>query len=122
MAESGQIMGSSYNRIIQLIDDSDEWKLQQLKTLLSDNYDVYYVHETHRSCPRLQNWDKVKPGHWVLVIFSNKYYQLLMSLVIGVNAGISDDDLDDDIRADTSSINIGWCICGTMTWNIDFKY
>ena len=114
--ENIEIMGSQHNEIIELIDDSDQCQLEEIKTLLRNNYDLYYIHETHRGCPRVLNWREEKADHWVLVIFSTKYYQKLMALVIGINAEIPEHEIDDNTRLDTSAINIGWCICRTMSY------
>ena len=119
MAELNQLEKRS--EIIEIIEPEDEWKLLLIKNLLVEDYYVFYVHETHRSCSRLEDWENVKPAHWSLVLFSTYFYEKLMMLLIEVNTGLSDDDLDDDVRADTSVINIGWCICGTMTRNIDYR-
>ena len=114
--ENIEIMASRHSEIIQLIDDSDKFKLEKIKTLLRNNYDLYYIHETHRLCPRVVNWREEKPEHWVLVIFSSKYYLKLMALVIGINAEIPEHEIDDDTRYDTTAMNIGRCICGTISY------
>ena len=36
-------------------------------------------------------------------------------MVIHVNTEIPQEFLDDDVRYDTSVVNIGYCVCGTMT-------
>ena len=62
------------------------------------------------------NWERERSSHWTLIIFSNKYYMNLLTLVLGMNAQIPVDKIDQDVRYDTFVVNIGYCLCGEMTY------
>ena len=99
--------------VYYLLSEGDYYKLEILKNMIRDNIEVWYVNQAH-DCAAIQEWYQRYP-QWVLVIYHSNYYLDLLKMVIDVNTEIPEELLDDDVRCDTSAVNIGYCVCGTVT-------
>ena len=96
---------------ITLVTTADRHNLHRLKEALQETpeNEVYYVHVSH-ICPTPRNpylsQDRIK-----LVVYSNRFYQDILALVIEDNARILPEDVDETVALDTSPTLIGYCIC-----------
>ena len=100
---------------ITLVTTADRHNLHRLKEALqaTPENEVYYVHESHICLPPSHPFltqDRIK-----LVVYSNRFYQDILALVIGDNARILPEDIDETVALDTSPTLIGYCICGLQT-------
>ena len=100
---------------ITLVTTADRHNLHILKEALEETPEnhMYYVHVRH-ICPT--------PRHPILtqersklVVYSNLFYQDILALVIGDNARILPEDVDETVALDTSPTLIGYCICRQQT-------
>ena len=107
-------MAESEN-LIFLTQSTDSGKINVLKHLIRNNYEVFYIHESHLQCPTLQDYIS-RNRHWYFIVFCSAYFEQLVSIIIGLNAEIPPQELDDDIKLDTSAINIGFCPCGINSY------
>ena len=100
---------SNLNSDVTLLDPSDRSNLEIVKDYLYDGKYMYYVHASH-ICPRANHsfWRQV---HVKLVVYVTSFYQELLAMVLGYNAGI----LEEDIDIDSHPVTIGWCICNVQT-------
>ena len=99
------IMAYSQQNIIFLLEENESYKLEVIKDLLHNNSDLWYIHETHIKCPYVISLERKRSSHWTLIIFSNKSYMNLMTLVLGMNAQIPVDEIDEDVMCETFAVN-----------------
>ena len=100
---------SNLNADVRLLDHSDRPNLEIVKDYLYDGKYMYYVHTSH-ICSRANNhfWRKL---HVKVVVYASSFYEELLAMVLGYNAGI----LEEDIDIDSHPVTFGWCICKEQT-------
>ena len=103
------------NADITLVNAGDRPKLQLLREALQQTpeIEVFYVHVSH-VCPT-PNHTYLSQDRIKVVVYSNKFYQDILALVIGDNARILPEDVDETVALDTSPTLIGYCICRQQT-------
>ena len=103
------------NPDITLVNAGDRPNLQLLRHVLNQTpeIDVTYVNINH-VCPT-PNHIYLRQEHIKLVVYSNLFYQDILAIVIGDNARILPEDVDEDVSLDTTPANIGYCICNQQT-------
>ena len=103
------------NPDITLVNAGDRPNLQLLRQLLNQTpeIEVMYVHINHL-CPT-PNHIYLSQGSIKLVVYSNLFYQDILAIVIGDNARILPEDVDENVSLDTTPALIGYCICNQQT-------
>ena len=104
---------SNMNPDVTLIHEGDRPNLQLLRHYLNTGKDVIYVHVNH-ICPT-PNEPLLGQRHIKLVVYSNLFYEQILAMVIGNNARILPEDVDDNVSLDTTPALIGFCICNKQT-------
>ena len=101
--------------VYYLLSEGDYYKLEILKNMIRDNIEVWYVNQAHMyDCVAIQEWYQRYP-QWVLAIYHSNYYLDLLTMVIDVNSEIPEELLDTEVICESSAVNIGYCVCGTVT-------
>ena len=100
---------------ITLVTTADRHNLHILREALQQTpeIEVYYVHVSH-ICPTPRH-TYLSQDHIKLVVYSNKFYQDILALVIGDNARILPEEVEETVALDTSPTLIVYCICRQQT-------
>ena len=93
---------------VRLLDHSVRPNLEIVKDYLYDGKYMYYVHTSH-ICSRTNDHFWRQPH--VKVVYASSFYEQLLAMVLGYNAGL----LEQDIDIDSHPVTIGLCICNVQT-------
>ena len=94
---------------VRLLDHSHRANLEIVKEFLYDGKYMYYIHESHL-CSRANDRFWRQP-HVKVVVYASLFYEEILAMVLGYNAGL----LEQDIDIDSHPVTIGWCICNVQT-------
>ena len=94
---------------VRLLDESYTGQLQRVHQLLYGGHYMFYINVSH-FCSRPMDPFWSLP-HVKVVVYDNLFYEDLLAMVLGYNAGLSEEDID----IDSHPVGIGYCICGVQT-------
>ena len=106
---------SNMNADFTLVNARDRGKLPVLRQLINQrpDIDVIYVHVSH-VCPT-PNHTYLDQERIKLVVYSAMFYQDLLAMIIGDNASIHPDDVDENVSLDSTPALMGFCTCNQQT-------
>ena len=103
------------NADITLVNARHRPNLQLLRQLLNQTpeIDMRYVHISH-VCPT-PNHIYLRQERKKLVVYSDLFYHDILAIVIGDNARILPEDVNEEVSLDTTAALIGYCVCNQQT-------
>ena len=99
---------------VRLVTVSDARNFRRLQRYLDNTaLTIIYVHITHVCQNIIEEY--LMQDHVKLVVYSDMFYQKLVAMVIGANAMVLPPDVTDVFRLESTSANIGLCVCNEYT-------